>query len=526
MGGRIDLAIIAIVRSYRSWTLKKAGSHESDGRPVWPEWTDRTVTSGQDSWLRRCRRLGTDSTSKIHRQAMRPHPSPGRGGAAARGGKWKLDALRVLAALVITLALSFAVAHQPVFAWRPRPCPTARMVLAHGGMQGPRDEARAPGAARGGEPSQQRTRQHALQMEQLQKKQLQREQLQRKQLHGEQLLLQQQEEHAAVAFLQQLLGEQQQRQHQQREQQQPPPPQQQQQLQEQQHAAVAFLQQLQEQQQQKLRQQQQQEQQQQEQQLAGQPHLNGQHPVAAPVHEPSSELGTPGVAGKSSDAASPTKQQAQQLVAQEPAAAVDSGSEAANGQVDVQEERKHPAEQEQQQQHPGTADEEGRQPPLAPQQQQPQPQSPPQPQPPAEPDAGAAALQGAEEAERALAAAPPGAPPPEDPLAALGQLLADAPADWNPLGRPDASGAMVGGAVLLRLEELSAVVGDLGAWWAAHGRPQVSGRRRERGGGGGCAAVGWKGRLAGVCLRACVAAWAGVRILSARPASWRAGPPT
>jgi hypothetical protein len=91
----------------------------------------------------------------------------------------------------------------------------------------------------------------------------------------------------------------------------------------------------------------------------------------------------------------------------------------------------------------------------------------------ADPDAGAVALRAAEAAERALAAAPPGSAPPEDPLQALTELLIDAPGDWNPQGRPDAAGAMIGGAVLLRLEELSAVVGDLGAWWAAHGRPQV-----------------------------------------------------
>ncbi|KIZ03017.1 hypothetical protein MNEG_4945 [Monoraphidium neglectum] len=88
-------------------------------------------------------------------------------------------------------------------------------------------------------------------------------------------------------------------------------------------------------------------------------------------------------------------------------------------------------------------------------------------------DRGAATLRAAEAAERALAAPPPGAPPPEDSLSVLTQLLADAPGDWNPQGRPDAVGAMVGGAVLLRLEELSAVVGSLASWWAAHGRPQA-----------------------------------------------------
>jgi hypothetical protein len=88
-------------------------------------------------------------------------------------------------------------------------------------------------------------------------------------------------------------------------------------------------------------------------------------------------------------------------------------------------------------------------------------------------DAGLAALRAAEAAEAALAAPPKSQSSRQHPLSALSALLADAPMDWNSQGRPDAAGAMVGGAVLLRLEELSAVVGDLGEWWAAHGRPQA-----------------------------------------------------
>lgn len=56
--------------------------------------------------------------------------------------------------------------------------------------------------------------------------------------------------------------------------------------------------------------------------------------------------------------------------------------------------------------------------------------------------------------------APPGGTP-ADPMARLSSLLADAATDWNPAGRPDASGAMVGGAVALRLEELHAPGGAL-----------------------------------------------------------------
>jgi hypothetical protein len=43
---------------------------------------------------------------------------------------------------------------------------------------------------------------------------------------------------------------------------------------------------------------------------------------------------------------------------------------------------------------------------------------------------------------------------PPDPLVELGRLLASARDDWHPAGRPDASGAMVGGSVALRIEEL------------------------------------------------------------------------
>jgi len=88
-------------------------------------------------------------------------------------------------------------------------------------------------------------------------------------------------------------------------------------------------------------------------------------------------------------------------------------------------------------------------------------------------DAGLATLEAAERAEGLLAAPPATKATPADSLSTLTDLLADAPSDWNLQGRPDAAGAMVGGAVLLRLEELSVAVGDLSAWWAAHGRPQA-----------------------------------------------------
>jgi hypothetical protein len=70
------------------------------------------------------------------------------------------------------------------------------------------------------------------------------------------------------------------------------------------------------------------------------------------------------------------------------------------------------------------------------------------------------------------------------PLPRLQGLLSDALADWNPAGRPDASGtAMIGGGVLLRLESLAGLfaVGAAGVDWtqvlasamAPHGQPQV-----------------------------------------------------
>jgi hypothetical protein len=138
-------------------------------------------------------------------------------------------------------------------------------------------------------------------------------------------------------------------------------------------------------------------------------------------------------------------------------------------------EQSAPPRQQHQQQDGGQPPPQQQRQPLEPDQAESVPNtSPPPPaQPEAGADRGAATLRAAEAAERALAAPPPGAPPPEDSLSVLTQLLADAPGDWNPQGRPDAVGAMVGGAVLLRLEELSAVVGSLASWWAAHGRPQV-----------------------------------------------------
>ncbi|GFR42944.1 hypothetical protein Agub_g3820, partial [Astrephomene gubernaculifera] len=52
-------------------------------------------------------------------------------------------------------------------------------------------------------------------------------------------------------------------------------------------------------------------------------------------------------------------------------------------------------------------------------------------------------------------------------------LLRDAGADWNPGGRPDASGAMVGGSVALRLEEVHAALPDITQHWLTSGRPRV-----------------------------------------------------
>ena len=87
-----------------------------------------------------------------------------------------------------------------------------------------------------------------------------------------------------------------------------------------------------------------------------------------------------------------------------------------------------------------------------------------------------------------------------EPLVELGELLSAAHQDWNSAGRPDSSGAMIGGSVALKLEELGAVVPELGAQWRAAGRPRV------RGGGGtveGCWQAGGEeggrrsGRLAG-----------------------------
>lgn len=51
-------------------------------------------------------------------------------------------------------------------------------------------------------------------------------------------------------------------------------------------------------------------------------------------------------------------------------------------------------------------------------------------------------------------------------------LLRDAFDDWNPQGRPDASGAMIGGSVAIKLEEIS---GTVKVAWQQYGQPKVAG---------------------------------------------------
>lgn len=60
-----------------------------------------------------------------------------------------------------------------------------------------------------------------------------------------------------------------------------------------------------------------------------------------------------------------------------------------------------------------------------------------------------------------------------DTAAALAELLAEAKRDWNPMGRPDASGAMVGGSVALRLEELHSACPGLHDRLRQHGTPRT-----------------------------------------------------
>ncbi|GAX83579.1 hypothetical protein CEUSTIGMA_g11004.t1 [Chlamydomonas eustigma] len=62
---------------------------------------------------------------------------------------------------------------------------------------------------------------------------------------------------------------------------------------------------------------------------------------------------------------------------------------------------------------------------------------------------------------------------PPEPLEELEALLGATRDDWHPAGRPDASGAMVGGSVALRLEELQGLVPELMPMWQHLGRPRV-----------------------------------------------------
>jgi hypothetical protein len=63
---------------------------------------------------------------------------------------------------------------------------------------------------------------------------------------------------------------------------------------------------------------------------------------------------------------------------------------------------------------------------------------------------------------------------PYNPLTALSEQLASAASDWNPRGRPDSSGSMVGGAVLMKLEPLASMgPADMAGYINPHGRPQV-----------------------------------------------------
>ena len=52
-----------------------------------------------------------------------------------------------------------------------------------------------------------------------------------------------------------------------------------------------------------------------------------------------------------------------------------------------------------------------------------------------------------------------------DPCGELLRLLEGAEGDWNPAGRPDACGVMVGGGVALRLEEVHVAVPELTTQW-------------------------------------------------------------
>lgn len=80
-----------------------------------------------------------------------------------------------------------------------------------------------------------------------------------------------------------------------------------------------------------------------------------------------------------------------------------------------------------------------------------------------------------------------------EPLPRLKTLLADARHDWNPAGRPDASGtAMVGGSVLLKLESLAGLFAGAAGMGPA-GRSSSSSGGGSSGGGGG---VDWSQVLA------------------------------
>ncbi|WIA09423.1 hypothetical protein OEZ85_008828 [Tetradesmus obliquus] len=78
-----------------------------------------------------------------------------------------------------------------------------------------------------------------------------------------------------------------------------------------------------------------------------------------------------------------------------------------------------------------------------------------------------------------------------DPQARLSALLSDAKADWNPAGRPAASGgAMIGGGVLLKLESLA------GLFAGAAGGSAGSGSSSGAAGGAAAAGVDWSQVLA------------------------------
>ncbi|WIA29507.1 hypothetical protein OEZ86_012008 [Tetradesmus obliquus] len=79
-----------------------------------------------------------------------------------------------------------------------------------------------------------------------------------------------------------------------------------------------------------------------------------------------------------------------------------------------------------------------------------------------------------------------------DPQARMSALLSDAKADWNPAGRPAASGgAMIGGGVLLKLESLAGLFA--GAAGGSAGSGSSSG---AAGGGAAAAGVDWSQVLA------------------------------